>query len=90
MSYSASDDSVYYKQMIPEVVKMLPDMIYSGRLGDVEPGSFYLLRFESRIIWMQVIERGYGYLTVSQILCGLLFSDSSQRIRTSRNFLSSC
>ncbi len=65
MSYSASDDSVYYKQMIPEVVQRLPEMINSGRLGDVESSSFYLLRFESRIIWMQVVERGYGYLTVS-------------------------
>jgi hypothetical protein len=67
VSYSASDDSVYYKQMIPEVVKALPDIIFGGQLGDVQPGSFYLFRFESRIIWMQIIERGYGFLTISYL-----------------------
>ena len=51
--------------MIPEVVKLLPTILNDGRLGIARISNFYLFRFESRIIWLEIIEKGYEYFGVS-------------------------
>lgn len=42
-------------------------MIESGTLGNVTTGCYYLIRFESRIMWVEILERGYGYSVVHYI-----------------------
>ena len=34
-------------------------------VGDVGPGSYFLLRYQDRLVWLQVLERGCGYCHVS-------------------------
>ena len=33
--------------------------------GELSPGSFLLLRFQDRMAWLQVLECGYGFITIS-------------------------
>lgn len=34
-------------------------------VGDMSPGSYYLLRYQDRLVWLQIIERGFGYCQIS-------------------------
>lgn len=45
--------------------------------GSCTPGSHYLGRFQGRLLWISVLERGYGYCTVN-IKVYLLFCYSSE------------
>ncbi|XP_002735175.1 pecanex-like protein 4 [Saccoglossus kowalevskii] len=58
-------DTVYYQQVTPQLVSSLRMSIASGSLGDVNSGCHYLLRFQDRMVWLQVLEKGYGYCTFS-------------------------
>ena len=63
-SYSANQDTVFYQQLMPRILEGLPSKLYSGFFGEAAEGSYYLMRFESRIIWMEILERGYGFSVV--------------------------
>ncbi|XP_026525962.1 pecanex-like protein 4 [Notechis scutatus] len=54
-------DAVYYQQMIPSLRTALQSAFSTGRLGFCSPGSHYLCRFQDRLIWILVLERGYTY-----------------------------
>lgn len=34
-------------------------------LGSLAPGSHFLGRFQDRMVWIMILERGYGYCTVN-------------------------
>ncbi|KAK6307306.1 hypothetical protein J4Q44_G00224540 [Coregonus suidteri] len=36
-----------------------------GSLGALTPGSHFLGRFQDRVVWIMILERGYGYCTVN-------------------------
>jgi hypothetical protein len=50
--------------MVPEVLTGLSQMLHSGQFGDIAVSSFYIFRFESRMIWMEIVEKGYDFITV--------------------------
>ena len=33
--------------------------------GEPTPGRHFLIRFQDRLVWIQVLEQGHGYCTVS-------------------------
>ncbi|XP_063803832.1 pecanex-like protein 4 isoform X2 [Pseudophryne corroboree] len=58
-------DTVYYQQMVPGFAFALQSAFASGSLGIVTPGSHFLCRFQDRLIWLLVLERGYTYCCVN-------------------------
>ncbi|XP_075470930.1 pecanex-like protein 4 [Ascaphus truei] len=58
-------DTVYYQQMVPSFATALQSAFASGSLGLVTPGSHFLCRFQDRLIWLLVLERGYTYCCVN-------------------------
>ncbi|KAG7168229.1 Pecanex-like protein 4-like [Homarus americanus] len=60
-SSNSCDDSVYYEQLTPHVVFALHNLLQCGSLGITEPGEHFLLRWEDRFIWVQILECGFTY-----------------------------
>ncbi|XP_069495004.1 pecanex-like protein 4 [Ambystoma mexicanum] len=58
-------DTVYYQQMSPSLATALQSAFRTGSLGFLLPGSHYLCRFQDRLIWMLVLERGFTYCCVN-------------------------
>ncbi|XP_063959020.1 pecanex-like protein 4 [Lytechinus pictus] len=58
-------DTVYYKQLERSLKGVLRRAVATGSLGEISPGSFLLLRFQDRMAWLQVLECGYGFMTIS-------------------------
>ncbi|XP_077121464.1 pecanex-like protein 4 [Ranitomeya variabilis] len=58
-------DTVYYQQMVPGFAAALQSAFASGSLGLVNPGSHFLCRFQDRLIWLLILERGYSYCCVN-------------------------
>lgn len=40
-------------------------MIFFPFEGSLAPGSHFLGRFQDRMVWIMILERGYGYCTVN-------------------------
>ncbi|XP_068948154.1 pecanex-like protein 4 isoform X3 [Petaurus breviceps papuanus] len=58
-------DTVYYEQMVPSLSAALGSAMAAGSLGVLLPGSHYLCRFQDRLIWILVLERGYTYCCIN-------------------------
>ncbi|XP_077180060.1 pecanex-like protein 4 [Paroedura picta] len=58
-------DTVYYQQMVPSLTSALQAAFLSGSLGLCSPGSHYLCRFQDRLVWIHVLERGFTYCCVN-------------------------
>ncbi|KAG8449384.1 hypothetical protein GDO86_016146 [Hymenochirus boettgeri] len=58
-------DTVYYQQMVPGFAAALQPAFASGSLGLVTPGSHFLCRFQDRLMWLLILERGYTYCCVN-------------------------
>ncbi|XP_003512061.1 pecanex-like protein 4 [Cricetulus griseus] len=58
-------DTVFYHQMVPRLTTALQTAMAAGSLGLLLPGSHYLGRFEDRLIWIMVLERGYPYCCIN-------------------------
>ncbi|XP_004612442.2 pecanex-like protein 4 [Sorex araneus] len=58
-------DTVYYYQMVPSLITALQSAMTAGSLGLLLPGSHYLGRFQDRLIWIMVLERGYTYCCIN-------------------------
>ncbi|XP_062974253.1 pecanex-like protein 4 isoform X2 [Elgaria multicarinata webbii] len=54
-------DTIYYQQMIPSLATALQSALSVGSLGLCYPGSHYLCRFQDRLVWILVLERGFTY-----------------------------
>lgn len=72
---SSSNDSVYYKQLAAPLAKYLKDTISTGSLGEVSPGDHFLARFQDRLIWLVIAEKGFMHTNV--ILKGLELAETS-------------
>uniref|UniRef100_A0A3Q4MJA8 Pecanex-like protein n=1 Tax=Neolamprologus brichardi TaxID=32507 RepID=A0A3Q4MJA8_NEOBR len=55
-------DSVFYQQMSGSLACALRTAFARGSLA---PGSHFLGRFQDRMVWIMILERGYGYCTVN-------------------------
>ncbi|TKS86582.1 Pecanex-like protein 4 [Collichthys lucidus] len=42
-----------------------PQRSWPGPVGSLAPGSHFLGRFQDRMVWIMILERGYGYCTVN-------------------------
>ncbi|XP_005724037.1 pecanex-like protein 4 [Pundamilia nyererei] len=58
-------DSVFYQQMSGSLACALRTAFARGSLGSLAPGSHFLGRFQDRMVWIMILERGYGYCTVN-------------------------
>lgn len=58
-------DSVFYQQMSASLASALRMAFARGSLGSLAPGSHFLGRFQDRMVWIMILERGYGYCTVN-------------------------
>ncbi|OXB70929.1 UNVERIFIED_CONTAM: hypothetical protein H355_013779 [Colinus virginianus] len=58
-------DTVYYQQMVPSLALALQSALAAGSLGLSLPGSHYLCRFQDRLMWILVLEKGFTYCGVN-------------------------
>ncbi|XP_054684860.1 pecanex-like protein 4 isoform X2 [Grus americana] len=58
-------DTVYYQQMLPSLAVALQSALAAGSLGLSLPGSHYLCRFQDRLMWILVLEKGFTYCGVN-------------------------
>ncbi|KAF1374859.1 hypothetical protein PFLUV_G00233440 [Perca fluviatilis] len=58
-------DSIFYQQMSGSLATALRTAFARGSLGSLAPGSHFLGRFQDRMVWIMILERGYGYCTVN-------------------------
>ncbi|XP_053357562.1 pecanex-like protein 4 isoform X1 [Clarias gariepinus] len=58
-------DSIYYQQLSARLASALTHAFASGALGAYSAGSHFLGRFQDRVVWISVLEKGYGYCTVN-------------------------
>ncbi|EHB16784.1 hypothetical protein GW7_21069 [Heterocephalus glaber] len=59
------EDTIYYDQMVPRLTAALQTAMAGGCLGLLLPGSHYLGRFQDRLIWIMILERGYTYCCIN-------------------------
>ncbi|KAM4624938.1 pecanex-like protein 4 [Polymixia lowei] len=58
-------DSIFYQQMSGSLASALRRAFARGSLGSLSPGSHFLGRFQDRMVWIVILERGYGYCNVN-------------------------
>ncbi|NXH41492.1 PCX4 protein, partial [Dicaeum eximium] len=58
-------DTVYYRQLVPGLATALQSVLAAGGLGLSLPGSHYLCRFQDRLMWILVLEKGFTYCGVN-------------------------
>ncbi|XP_058662908.1 pecanex-like protein 4 [Ammospiza caudacuta] len=58
-------DTVYYRQLVPGLAAALQAALAAGGLGLSLPGSHYLCRFQDRLMWILVLEKGFTYCGVN-------------------------
>ncbi|XP_061700875.1 pecanex-like protein 4 [Syngnathoides biaculeatus] len=58
-------DSIFYQQMSRSLASAMRTAFARGSLGSLAPGSHFLGRFQDRMVWIVILERGYGYCTVN-------------------------
>ncbi|XP_012939720.1 pecanex-like protein 4 [Aplysia californica] len=64
-SANTCPDSLYYRQLSLELAKALRQAFANGSLGEPQVGNHYLMRFQDRLVWTMILERGAGYCSVS-------------------------
>ena len=72
---SASSDWVFYHQISPVLLKELQKELYCGVLSRCQPGDFLLARFQDRLIWISILERGLLYHNI--VIKGLELQETS-------------
>ncbi|XP_053126954.1 pecanex-like protein 4 isoform X2 [Hemicordylus capensis] len=58
-------DTIFYQQMAPSLTTALQSALSIGSLGLCSPGSHYLCRFQDRLVWILVLERGFTYCCIN-------------------------
>ncbi|XP_065694726.1 pecanex-like protein 4 [Patagioenas fasciata] len=58
-------DTVYYQQLVLSLAGALQSALAAGSLGLFLPGSHYLCRFQDRLMWILVLEKGFTYCGVN-------------------------
>ncbi|XP_067119884.1 pecanex-like protein 4 [Centruroides vittatus] len=62
---SHSMDNVYYQQMVSSLKDELQVSFSRGSLGFINNGDFFLARFQDRLLWIHILERGFNYCKTS-------------------------
>jgi len=58
-------DSVYYEQLIPPLINSVHHAVRAGKLGLQQAGNYLLARHEDRLAYIQIMEKGNGYMVYS-------------------------
>ncbi|MGH0169665.1 UNVERIFIED_CONTAM: hypothetical protein FKN15_071408 [Acipenser sinensis] len=58
-------DSVYYQQMMWSLTEAFQTAFATGSLGVPSPGTHFLCRFQDRVMWVMVLERGFSYCSLN-------------------------
>lgn len=58
-------DSVYYQHMRHNLAAAFCTAFSAGSLGNPTPGCHYLCRFQDRLVWVFILERGFGYCCIN-------------------------
>lgn len=69
----SSEGSIYYQQLMPKLVNQLRSMFSYGNL--TSKSDFLLIRYQDRLIIVQILEKGYKYCNV--IVRGLELQETS-------------
>ena len=62
---ASTTDAALYQQLVPELSASLREMAASGTLGELEPGACLLVRMDTLVAGVQVLETGMGRWVVS-------------------------
>ena len=63
-SYNSCRDSVYYEHDTPGLSRALLEVFSNGSVH-AEPGDYFLLRYQDRILIAAILERGHRFLTLN-------------------------
>eukprot|EP01135_Chromosphaera_perkinsii_P008998 Nk52_evm16s1569 gene=Nk52_evmTU16s1569 len=74
-SYNPSADTVYYRQAVASFKATVEKLFHSGSLGSCGVGSHYLVRFQNKFIWIEVLERGFQHCVI--VFKGLELQETS-------------
>ena len=58
------NEAVFYQQMEKEVVKAIFQSLSSGVMRHFHAGTYLLVRFQDRLMFVSISEEGYGYVTM--------------------------
>ncbi|XP_072895655.1 pecanex-like protein 4 [Hemitrygon akajei] len=58
-------DSVYYQHMKQNLAAAFCTAFSAGSLRNPTPGSHYLCRFQDRLVWVLILERGFRYCCIN-------------------------
>lgn len=72
---SASSDWVFYQQISPVLLRELQKQLFHGVLSRCQPGDFLLARFQDRLLWISILERGLFYHNI--VVKGLELQETS-------------
>ena len=72
---SSSKDWIYYRQLTPSLLHCMKSLISSGSIGEVSAGEHFLARFQDRLVWITIAEKGFMYTNV--IVKGLELAETS-------------
>ncbi|XP_076098379.1 pecanex-like protein 4 [Mytilus galloprovincialis] len=64
-SANSNPDTMFYMQVAPKLSQTLRAAFADGSLGEPVPGFHYLVRFQDRLVWVMVLERGYGFCSLN-------------------------
>eukprot|EP00003_Mantamonas_plastica_P002454 TRINITY_DN11863_c0_g1_i1.p1 TRINITY_DN11863_c0_g1~~TRINITY_DN11863_c0_g1_i1.p1 ORF type:complete len:497 (-),score=138.81 TRINITY_DN11863_c0_g1_i1:27-1517(-) len=73
--FASGQDASFYIHLLPQMLPELMSQLKKGAMGDAQPGMSVLLRHQSRILWVQVLERGFTTFTV--LVKGLELQETS-------------
>ncbi|WAR18991.1 PCX4-like protein [Mya arenaria] len=64
-SSNSCPDTNFYRQLAPELAKAFSSGCANGSIGEASAGNHYLVRFQDRLVWVVILERGTGYCTIN-------------------------
>ena len=77
-------DTAFYTQLVPHLLPSLKQLINTGSLGGaIQPDTFYLSRFQDRIMWIQIMESGSSYQIIN--IKGLELQETSCHTREAQS-----
>ena len=79
-NYNPSSDTSFYAQLVQNLIPSIKELIRSGSIGSsLQPESFFLSRFQDRIIWIQVMEASSAFCVLN--IKGLELQETSCHTR---------
>lgn len=79
----STTDSSFYAQLVPKLLLSFRELIQSASIGNsIQPDTYFLSRFQDRIIWIQIMESSNSYYIIN--IKGLELQETSCHTRESQ------